>query len=77
MLSESRGHSQENECCAQFAVFARDLKSLVAAGGLLGFSRGNGAMKEGRKLLASHEQPSLTGFTRWTETDRRADTVAD
>src|SRR5439155_13879195 len=42
MLSESRGHSQENECCAQFAVFVRDLKSLVAAGGLLGFSRGNG-----------------------------------
>src|SRR2546429_9078617 len=42
MLSESRGHSQENECCAQFAVFVRDLKSVAAAGGLLGFSRGNG-----------------------------------
>jgi hypothetical protein len=25
MLSESRGHSQENEGCAQFAVFVRDL----------------------------------------------------
>src|SRR5213078_1839667 len=42
MLSESRGHSQENECCAQFAVFVRDRKSVVAAGGLPGFSRGNG-----------------------------------
>src|SRR6266446_10143141 len=41
-LSESRGHSQENLCCAQFAVFVRDLKSVVAADGLLGFSRGNG-----------------------------------
>src|SRR5258706_14423090 len=41
ILSESRGHSQENECCAQFAVFVRDLKSVVAAGGL-GFSRGSG-----------------------------------
>src|SRR6266404_2546605 len=41
MLSESRGHSQENEGCAQF--FVRDLKSLVAAGGL-GFSRGNGVL---------------------------------
>src|SRR5258705_11556475 len=42
MLSESRGHSQENECCAQFAVFVRDLKSFAAARGLLGFSRGSG-----------------------------------
>ena len=41
MLSESRGHSQENEGCAQF--FVRDLKSLVAAGDL-GFSRGNGVL---------------------------------
>ena len=51
MLSESRGHSQENACCAQFAVLVRDLKSLVAADAL-GFSRGNGVFSVSVRKVA-------------------------
>jgi len=40
--SESRGQSQEKEPGAQFAVFARDLKSLAAAARLLGAAAGTG-----------------------------------
>src|SRR5258705_9675674 len=50
-LSESRGHSQENACCAQFAVLVRDLKSLVAADAL-GFSRGNGVFSDSALKVA-------------------------
>src|SRR6202140_4520115 len=50
-LSESRGHSQENEGCAQLAGFVRDLKSFVAAGGL-GFSRGNGVFSDSALKVA-------------------------
>src|SRR6266403_900148 len=51
MLSESRGHSQENEFCAQFAVFVRDLKSFAAADAL-GFSRGNGVFSVSVRKVA-------------------------
>src|SRR2546421_5690811 len=51
MLSESRGHSQEKECCAQFAVLVRDLKS-VAAADALGFSRGNGVFSVSVRKVA-------------------------